>query len=261
MSTRSNIAIKRTNGSIDSIYCHSDGYLEYNGVMLNTMYINPEKVNKLIGLGDISFLERCINPDPTTEHSFDYDKRQKYVTVAYHRDRGDKLEETSSRHYKSMKEYLKSFEDSWYEFAYMFDEGTGKWLWSDVPYGKNKEMNFISLEDTLKEKGLIYEPDEKLDKLIKQEIQFEKDFDLYQFKDVYESDEDAYFDNERLLTTEEGIDGLLMMIKQYVNDMDDENDLAQEPELKKVYDEGKELIKSLKEYRREFLQEKDDIEL
>ena len=160
-----------------------------------------------------------------------------------------------------MKEYLKSFEDSWYEFAYMFDEGTGKWLWSDVPYGKNKEMNFISLEDTLREKGLIYEPDEKLDKLIKQEIQFEKDFDLYQFKDVYESDEDAYFDNERLLTTEEGIDGLLMMIKQYVNDMDDENDLAQEPELKKVYDEGKELIKSLKEYRREFLQEKDDIEL
>ena len=31
MSTRSNISIKRKDGTYDKIYCHSDGYLEYNG--------------------------------------------------------------------------------------------------------------------------------------------------------------------------------------------------------------------------------------
>ena len=29
MSTRSNISIKRKDGTYDKIYCHSDGYLEY----------------------------------------------------------------------------------------------------------------------------------------------------------------------------------------------------------------------------------------
>ena len=34
MSTRSNIAIKRKNGTVESIYCHWDGYLSYNGKIL-----------------------------------------------------------------------------------------------------------------------------------------------------------------------------------------------------------------------------------
>ena len=38
MSTRSNISIKRKDGTYDKIYCHSDGYLEYNGRILDTFY-------------------------------------------------------------------------------------------------------------------------------------------------------------------------------------------------------------------------------
>ena len=76
MSTRSSIAIKRKDGTIESVYCHSDGYLEYNGVMLNKFYKNPEKINSLINLGDLSFLDRQVNPDPDVVHSFDYDKRR-----------------------------------------------------------------------------------------------------------------------------------------------------------------------------------------
>ena len=53
MSTRSYIGIK--NGDkVKYIYCHSDGYLSYNGVFLNAFYRNIEKVEKLIALGDIS---------------------------------------------------------------------------------------------------------------------------------------------------------------------------------------------------------------
>ena len=56
MSTRSNISIKRKNGTYDKIYCHSDGYLEYNGRILDTFYKDEQKINNLINLGDISVL-------------------------------------------------------------------------------------------------------------------------------------------------------------------------------------------------------------
>ena len=82
MSTRSSIAIKRKDGTIESIYCHSDGYLEYNGALLNQYYKDPNKINNLINLGDISCLAMRVNPDPTLEHKFEYDKRQENVVVA-----------------------------------------------------------------------------------------------------------------------------------------------------------------------------------
>ena len=39
MSTRSSIGIKYKDGTIKDIYCHYDGYLEYNGQMLYYYYI------------------------------------------------------------------------------------------------------------------------------------------------------------------------------------------------------------------------------
>ena len=91
MSTRSLICIQRGKNKYEAIYCHSDGYLTYNGQMLNDHYNDREKVEKLIKLGNISCLNEKIDPDPTRPHSFDYSERQDDVTVAYHRDRGEDL--------------------------------------------------------------------------------------------------------------------------------------------------------------------------
>ena len=53
MSTRSRIAIKQKDGTYKSIYCHSDGYLEYNGVILNKYYQDETKINLLINLSEM----------------------------------------------------------------------------------------------------------------------------------------------------------------------------------------------------------------
>ena len=90
MSTRSYIAKQIDTNKYLTIYCHSDGYLTYNGAMLIDYYNTEEKVDALLKLGNISFLEKKLYPDPGKEHSFDYDKRQEGVVVAYGRDRGDK---------------------------------------------------------------------------------------------------------------------------------------------------------------------------
>ena len=74
MSTRSRIAIEKQDGTVESIYCHFDGYLSHNGEILQEHYSTKEKMEKLIELGDISQLKDT----PET-------------TVAYHRDRGEDL--------------------------------------------------------------------------------------------------------------------------------------------------------------------------
>lgn len=56
MSTRSFIALQNKNGSVDAIYCHHDGYIEYVGNLLKEYYTKEEKVRRLFELGDLSVL-------------------------------------------------------------------------------------------------------------------------------------------------------------------------------------------------------------
>ena len=56
MSTRSRIGLQLTDGSVISIYCHFDGYSEFNGVKLVEHFNSYEKAAELIDLGDISCL-------------------------------------------------------------------------------------------------------------------------------------------------------------------------------------------------------------
>jgi hypothetical protein len=56
MSTRSRIGLELTDGSVISIYCHFDGYPEFNGVKLVEHFNSYEKAAELIDLGDISCL-------------------------------------------------------------------------------------------------------------------------------------------------------------------------------------------------------------
>ena len=56
MGTRSRIGIQLSDESILSVYCHWDGYPEFNGVKLVEHFNTREKVEELIDGGDISSL-------------------------------------------------------------------------------------------------------------------------------------------------------------------------------------------------------------
>ncbi len=88
MSTNSFIAKQVGPDSYRGIYCHHDGYLTHNGAMLVDHYNTPEKVDKLLDLGDISGLREKVDADSVHPHGCDPDK-QLDVTVAYGRDRGE----------------------------------------------------------------------------------------------------------------------------------------------------------------------------
>lgn len=119
MATRSRIGIENQDGTVSSIYCHWDGYPSHNGEILSLYYKERDRVQRLIGLGDISVL--CENLSPMGDHSFN--SPEKGVTVAYHRDRGEDY--NPPRIDSSVEAYFESDIEEW---GYVFTL-EGKWEW------------------------------------------------------------------------------------------------------------------------------------
>jgi len=122
MSTNSNIGIRYENGKIDSIYCHWDGYPEYNGRILNESYNKLEKVQELIELGDISSLRHHIAPVTDNPSNHTFDNPHEGVTVAYHRDRGEPLCVTRDCCEDEFKDQ---------QYSYLFDVVENCWFFSE----------------------------------------------------------------------------------------------------------------------------------
>jgi hypothetical protein len=122
MATRSRITIEKENGSVNSIYCHFDGYPEYVGKTLQNDYTDRSKVEALIALGDISELRSTIE-----------------TTVAYHRDRG---EDKHSISYLSVEGLFNLGFESGEEYVYCLTKDN-KWL---VSSGGPVANLFLALE-------------------------------------------------------------------------------------------------------------------
>ena len=118
MSTRSRIAKENPDHSYTSIYCHYDGYPDHVGRLLKEYYKDEKKVSELISLGDLSSLREKINPNPANIH--DFNAPQSDVCIYYHRDRGDKWEETKPLESKTLEDLRVLGEDTWAEYIYVY---------------------------------------------------------------------------------------------------------------------------------------------
>jgi hypothetical protein len=114
MATRSTIAIQNQDGTVTGIYCHFDGYLEYNGRILHDHYTTEEIVRELISLGDLSSLGTEIG----TKHDFDNAPRNE--CNAYGRDRGEKGVAARTAH--NWRQFLA---ECGREYDYLFVPGEG----------------------------------------------------------------------------------------------------------------------------------------
>jgi hypothetical protein len=127
MATRSRIAIENQDGTVDSIYCHFDGYLRGVGKKLMEHY-DKEKLKNLIELGDISVLGE------STED-----------TEAYHRDRGEDLHST---HFLDVEGLFENGFRSGEEYIYCL---TKNGLWLVNRYGESVVSYLV---DELEEEGI-----------------------------------------------------------------------------------------------------------
>ena len=153
MATRSVISKidkKVSNGEITAVYCHSDGYLNWNGKILNKHYTNGNKVDELLSNGGISMLNENIG-----KPGIDFNDYKKFGSLKqsrfYHRDRGEELKiQTWNDGLNSFVEEAKSSYGA--EFIYMFEEvenGEGIWYVYDVYAKKEEDRNWVKLSDAL----------------------------------------------------------------------------------------------------------------
>ncbi len=127
MATRSRIGILNEDKmTVESIYCHWDGYLTNNGKLLNEHWKDLESVKELIRLGDLSSLGTTIQD-----------------SVFYRRDRGDVGVEARNHS-------LIRWVDSDHDYEYLYTPSLGTWSYRDA--GADIRGPWVLLSEALAEK-------------------------------------------------------------------------------------------------------------
>ena len=120
MATRSTIGIRHEDGSVTKICCHWDGYIEWNGAILQKYYNTADKVEKLLTLGNLSSLGPEIGPDDPK--AWDINTESDHRLCRTYTSRGEKWAQASP---SQMEEY-----------NYLFDESEGAWIVTRETYKK-----------------------------------------------------------------------------------------------------------------------------
>ena len=111
MATRSTIAIENLDGTVSQVYCHWDGYIDHNGVILQTKYNDRGLVENLIKGGDISVLGSSVSHEPIS-----FDEPSAYTK--YYSYRG---EDCPARVYGSFDDYEMNHQYEEYEYLFTKD--------------------------------------------------------------------------------------------------------------------------------------------
>ena len=113
MSTRARIGIVRPDGSVLSIYTHSDGYISHHGPILLEHYDTAQKVLALMKMGDASQLNETLDD-----------------CVFYARDNGET--NVGARTNKNQDLYFRHASWCNTEFVYLFLPDTATWLVAEI---------------------------------------------------------------------------------------------------------------------------------
>jgi hypothetical protein len=133
MGTRSRIGVMHGD-NVKSIYCHWDGYLDFNGRILQEHY-DSSKANHLVALGDLSSLRADIGE----EHAFSQfelpaEEVEAYKTLTenwctfYGRDRGEKG--TEYKVATTFDQFLEQCDNCGAEYYYIMKDGV--WYCGDT---------------------------------------------------------------------------------------------------------------------------------
>ena len=136
MSTRSWIGIKQKDQSLNLVYCHYDGYIEHNGLLLQNYYQTIDKIKQLIKNGSIRILNETVE---STEY-FDEQNFIQYKSI------DDLKQDMMTNKHLIVIEYF-----------YYFDEEVNTWFVGEIDYDSDfnpKQAIFKPLKDVIDELNL-----------------------------------------------------------------------------------------------------------
>ena len=150
MGTRSRIGVMHGD-KVKSVYCHWDGYLGYNGNILQEHY-DSAKANHLVALGDLSSLRQDIGEkhefSPFNQQELglaEYERKFGNMCTFYGRARGEKGTEFQVAH--TFDEFLGQCHDSGAEYYYIMKDGV--WYCGDTYGSSPLSTKLTALADAL----------------------------------------------------------------------------------------------------------------
>jgi hypothetical protein len=150
MGTRSRIGVMHGD-KVKSIYCHWDGYLDFNGRILQEHY-DSAKANQLVALGDLS----SLRPNIGEKHAFSqfelpaneveaFKALTEDMCTFYGRDRGEKGVEFKVA--QTFAEFLGQAEGCGAEYYYIMRDGV--WYCGDTYESSPLSKKLTVLADAL----------------------------------------------------------------------------------------------------------------
>ena len=142
MSTRSIIGRQNADGQVVGIYCHFDGYPDGVGATLLAHWNDPEKIEALLDLGDLTVLGEVLGEKhPFDTYSYSDEEKARWAgwSLAYGRDRGE--EGVEAQVFPDADAFAAS--NSWAQFVYLFRDGA--WLYRS----RRSLADFSPLADAL----------------------------------------------------------------------------------------------------------------
>jgi regulatory protein YycI of two-component signal transduction system YycFG len=124
MGTRSTIALEFADGTVEQVYCHSDGYLEHNGQILAKNYMDPFVVRDLIALGGFSSLDKTVEETAVTAYT----------------QRGEDLDINK---FIDFEDYVDNHQYEEYEYILRQIDGKAVWFVSD------HDGDYVTLEQAI----------------------------------------------------------------------------------------------------------------
>jgi len=150
MGTRSRIGVMHGD-KVKSVYCHWDGYLGYNGALLQEHY-DSAKANNLVALGDLSSLRQDIGEkhefSPFNQQELglaEYERKFGNMCTFYGRDRGEKGTEFQVAH--TFDQFLEQCYNSGAEYYYIMKDGV--WYCGDTYGSSPLSTKLTALADAL----------------------------------------------------------------------------------------------------------------
>jgi len=150
MGTRSRIGVMHGN-KVKSIYCHWDGYLHFNGRILQESY-DSVRANQLVALGDLSSLRATIGEKHAfSKHDIPAEEVEAFQTLTenwctfYGRDRGEKGTEFEVDH--TFAEFLERVDGCGAEYYYIMEND--QWYCGSMHEGNPFYKRLVRLSEAL----------------------------------------------------------------------------------------------------------------
>ena len=150
MGTRSRIGIMHGD-KVKSIYCHNDGYLDYNGQFLQ-QYYDSAMANQMVALGDMSQLQQEIGRPHALHMTYivpgEFQQRHEFIQhwcTFYGRDGGEKHTEHKVDH--TFAEFLERVEGCHAEYYYIMENGV--WYCGSMHEGSPFYRRLVLLSEAL----------------------------------------------------------------------------------------------------------------